>query len=581
VVKVHFTSKKINNQSLKVPYFLKPQDHNKFISRIIDAIEDKLGCNEEELNQFDLINSLDSNILITRGVLESLFKWFYNLHGQTIDDISSKRYRLTLWKLMDEKNIRYANKENRTKILENFKDLNQNQIIDDQESFLFGDHKEFLKIMRKGDQKNQPTVSEVIARYNKDVLIHLFSNSRLFYFDLPYDRITPDLVKTIIRNSKLRGIYVEIVEQSPNIYRFEFYGLEELITANQKSGRLMYALFHSIIPSLPSDVAVYLEYQRKSKIIKVYLSNNKNYYDMIIQGEKLTNLSDEISSYDSKVEEEFEKNMIRYIPHWKIQREQVLFEKNRIFIPDFILKYRDKTIIVEIIGFWTEKYLLKKSEKLKLFSEKLKNIVVFVDEKLDFDDKIVPTFKFGKKFPMKSFQSFIEINYELESQQRYISSVMNNIAFYLEKINEKLNNTESQTSSHYGILGQSCLKEIFETTSEIELKLILKEIVLTDEGKKQVPLLSNFLNLNKIFSDECLIITKSLHNKLVDNIIKMVPEDGIKLHNLKHEINSIFLDDIVFSDEEIITILRDCNYREEIDSMFELIFKPPKLKKNR
>jgi predicted nuclease of restriction endonuclease-like RecB superfamily len=81
-----------------------------------------------------------------------------------------------------------------------------------------------------------------------------------------------------------------------------------------------------------------------------------------------TDISVETPVYDSNVEEEFAKYLARYVPTWKVQREQVFFEGNRIFIPDFVLEYRDKQVIVEIIGFWTEKYCEKKKRNLLNFA---------------------------------------------------------------------------------------------------------------------------------------------------------------------------------------------------------------------
>lgn len=85
-------------------------------------------------------------------------------------------------------------------------------------------------------------------------------------------------------------------------------------------------------------------------------------------------------SYDSAVEEDFASQFKAVQSGWVLKREpEPLAAGNHVIIPDFSFERQGLKVFVEIVGFWTEEYLLRKAEKLKHVDAKL---LLLVDESL-------------------------------------------------------------------------------------------------------------------------------------------------------------------------------------------------------
>jgi hypothetical protein len=85
-------------------------------------------------------------------------------------------------------------------------------------------------------------------------------------------------------------------------------------------------------------------------------------------------------SFDSAVEEDFAARFQALKPGWVLRREpHPVLAGKQVIIPDFSLEREGITIYVEIVGFWTVEYLLRKIEKLKKVDE---DMLVLVDKNL-------------------------------------------------------------------------------------------------------------------------------------------------------------------------------------------------------
>ncbi|MGA9843722.1 MAG: DUF790 family protein [Nitrososphaeraceae archaeon] len=75
--------------------------------------------------------------------------------------------------------------------------------------------------------------------------------------------------------------------------------------------------------------------------------------------------------YDSNVEKKFANKFLRSINDWKLSREPdpLILANGKALIPDFIFEKYDRKIYLEIIGFWTKDYLLRKINKLKAITD--------------------------------------------------------------------------------------------------------------------------------------------------------------------------------------------------------------------
>jgi predicted nuclease of restriction endonuclease-like RecB superfamily len=87
-----------------------------------------------------------------------------------------------------------------------------------------------------------------------------------------------------------------------------------------------------------------------------------------------------IVSFDSFVEEDFAARFQALKSGWRMRREpEPVLAGRQVIIPDFSLEREGIKIYVEIVGFWTAEYLLRKIEKLKKVEV---NTLVIVNETL-------------------------------------------------------------------------------------------------------------------------------------------------------------------------------------------------------
>jgi hypothetical protein len=81
----------------------------------------------------------------------------------------------------------------------------------------------------------------------------------------------------------------------------------------------------------------------------------------------------EPAEFDSQVEEAFaEKWGPDAREGWSLVREgEVLYHGQKVFVPDFMLRHADgRTVLLEIVGFWTPEYLQAKVETLRTFPDR-------------------------------------------------------------------------------------------------------------------------------------------------------------------------------------------------------------------
>jgi predicted nuclease of restriction endonuclease-like RecB superfamily len=85
-------------------------------------------------------------------------------------------------------------------------------------------------------------------------------------------------------------------------------------------------------------------------------------------------------SYDSAVEQDFAEQFEALKTGWQLKREpEPVPAGKHVIIPDFSLEKQGVRVYVEIVGFWTVEYLLRKIEKLKKVEV---NMLIAVNENL-------------------------------------------------------------------------------------------------------------------------------------------------------------------------------------------------------
>jgi len=92
-------------------------------------------------------------------------------------------------------------------------------------------------------------------------------------------------------------------------------------------------------------------------------------------------VEDKTTAFDSLVEESFFKSFQAIRSGWRIRREpEAIVVGKHVFIPDFSFEKGNKTIYLEIAGFWTQKYLETKIRKLRKLPDI--DIIIAADQKL-------------------------------------------------------------------------------------------------------------------------------------------------------------------------------------------------------
>jgi hypothetical protein len=85
-------------------------------------------------------------------------------------------------------------------------------------------------------------------------------------------------------------------------------------------------------------------------------------------------------TYDSAAEKSFASQFQALKSGWTLKREpEPILAGTQVIVPDFSLQRAGLKVYVEILGFWTEQYLLRKAEKLKKVEAKM---LLLVDEAL-------------------------------------------------------------------------------------------------------------------------------------------------------------------------------------------------------
>jgi predicted nuclease of restriction endonuclease-like RecB superfamily len=87
-----------------------------------------------------------------------------------------------------------------------------------------------------------------------------------------------------------------------------------------------------------------------------------------------------VEAYDSVVEEDFAKRFTALSSGWQLKREpEPVIVGKHVLIPDFSFEREGAKLYMEVVGFWTTEYLMRKIEKLKKTRERM---LVAVDESL-------------------------------------------------------------------------------------------------------------------------------------------------------------------------------------------------------
>lgn len=446
------------------------------VSEYIAEFERCLGLSQDQIDNSHLTNIL-SDHKIRRGLFQSLTRSFYQLKGLDYDqNFAPWELRILMYKQMEADNQTWATYREQNELLENIKAKSEH--LDNNESiknYLFADHSVNFRIVRK--QKEPPTPEDVIYQYNTDVVRFLFSKSYSINIMLAFSDISGEFIKKLVRTAKFSGIHFDFTRLNDQV-QISLLGTLELVGRSTKYNKQLFKFSLAIIPLLLSSHIKELEleiqyYERRLNIV------------IPIENFPLLNQQDEnqIRSFDSKVEENFYKYFTAIFPQWKIEQEPVIIESNIIMIPDFLLSYRGVDFYFEIVGYWSDKYLIKKVQKVNLLKHTYSNLIMLVDKSLDWPKDIgVTTFYYGKKFPLSQIGNYLKkqeikpFNEFLENFDK--SEITNKI---IEKLKDKNYIVAEELLSIFGTYTKAETQTVCHKLFDNGVLMKLEAVLLIDE----------------------------------------------------------------------------------------------------
>ena len=130
-----------------------------------------------------------------------------------------------------------------------------------------------------------------------------------------------------------------------------------------------------------------------------------------------------VEAYDSVVEENFSKRFTALSSGWQLKREpEPVIAGKHVLIPDFSFEREGAKLYMEVVGFWTTEYLMRKIEKLKKTEERM---LVAVDESLSCErltklekQQSLNIIYYRNKIPLPPVLRYLQDSYkEVRAQQ--------------------------------------------------------------------------------------------------------------------------------------------------------------------
>jgi predicted nuclease of restriction endonuclease-like RecB superfamily len=178
---------------------------------------------------------------------------------------------------------------------------------------------------------------------------------------------------------------------------------------------------------------------------------------------------------DSKIEDRFLKTWKNY-HGWKAKPEpDAIIIGKKMYIPDFLLERGGKSIYVEIVGFYTAKYIQKKKSQMKELASLNLSILYLVDQSIlsnftDLRDVTLLPYT-GTTIPSNELTEILETNFsDFDERFPEFKRIMEEICSNLKQNNSLVTLLQIQER-----LQSYSTKETNKILSEMEIKHIIQE----------------------------------------------------------------------------------------------------------
>jgi predicted nuclease of restriction endonuclease-like RecB superfamily len=192
--------------------------------------------------------------------------------------------------------------------------------------------------------------------------------------------------KTILRYAKLARLMHTILQLATGEYLFRFDGAASIVRETRRYGAALARFLPALIACRGWRLHAVIQSRSGSWKLGLDLSSEDG----------LTSHLPPPEEFDSELEEDF---AFRWGSEprggWTLVREgEVLHFGQKVFVPDFVFRHEDgRTVLMEIVGFWTPEYLQAKRATLRAFGRH--SILLAVAESLreqlpESDTNVVP-----------------------------------------------------------------------------------------------------------------------------------------------------------------------------------------------
>jgi uncharacterized protein len=202
-----------------------------------------------------------------------------------------------------------------------------------------------------------PSASELVTEYNLSLTQTLLFNATELSFAASGNW------QNLFHAIKKFGLIYEVYQDNGLWVKIE--GPASLFKLTQRYGVGIAKLLPRIVSNSEWIIKAKVLWRFRNEICDFKLESQK--HAALLKKPYLPTLT-----YDSSIEEDFANHFQALTSGWTLKREpEPLTAGKQVIIPDFSIEKASIKIYLEIVGFWTEEYLLRKIEKLKQVEVKM------------------------------------------------------------------------------------------------------------------------------------------------------------------------------------------------------------------
>jgi len=221
------------------------------------------------------------------------------------------------------------------------------------EGELFADVMEFHPL---ASFEGYPDGAALLARYNvAQVQAALFDAVSMTVW-------AEEDFKTILRYAKLARLMHTITRARSGTYCFRFDGPASVLRETRRYGVAMARFLPALVACRSWRMHAVIRTRRRGFTLGLDLADRDGLHSHLPPPD----------AFDSLVEEAFaEKWEKEPRDGWQLVREgEILHRGQKVFVPDFLFRHESgKSVLLEIVGFWTPEYLQAKLQTLEAFRD--------------------------------------------------------------------------------------------------------------------------------------------------------------------------------------------------------------------